>query len=81
MANRSLDSRLEALRKILDDMVLNVSRIQDLPVQPPGPTAARTDEMSENSIFLAGIPAIRDWIGMLRIVDQVYVVSCFLREL
>ncbi len=62
-------------------MILNVSRIQDRPVQRPGPSAARTDEMLENSIFLAGIPAIRDRIGMLRIADPVCAVSCFQREL
>jgi hypothetical protein len=74
---------MAALRKIQDDMVLNVSRLQARPAQQQGATvsAARNDEASENSIFLAGIPAIRDRLQLPRTADPVYVVSCFLREL
>jgi hypothetical protein len=59
---KALEGRMPALRKIQDDMVLYVSRLQALPAQQQGATAGavRTDEASENSIFLAGIPVIRD---------------------
>jgi hypothetical protein len=72
---------MAALCKIQDDMVLNVSRIQDCPAQQQGATAVHTDEASENSIFLAGISAIRDRLKLPRTADPVFVVSCFLQEL
>jgi hypothetical protein len=75
---KALEGRMSALRKIQDDMVLNVSRIQDRPTQHQG---VASDEASENSIFLAGIPSIRDRLRMPRTADPVFVVSCFLREL
>jgi hypothetical protein len=78
-----MEGRLAALRKIQNDMVLNVSRLQARPTPQQGAAAspARPDEASENSIFLAGIPAIRDRLRLPRTADPVYVVSCFLREL
>jgi t-SNARE complex subunit (syntaxin) len=72
---KSLEKRMAALRKIQDDMVLNVSRIQDLPTQQQGVAPSRTDEVSENSIFLAGIPSIRDRLKMPPMSDPVFVVS------
>jgi hypothetical protein len=71
---------MAALRKIQDDMVLNVSRIQDQSRQEQGALSLRTEEMSEYSIFLAGIPAIRDRLHLPRTADPVFVVLCFLRE-
>jgi hypothetical protein len=41
----------------------------------------RLEELSENSIFLAGIPSIRSRLKMPPQSDPVFVVSCFLREL
>jgi hypothetical protein len=78
---KALEGRMAALCKIQDDMVLNVSRIQDRPAQQQGATAVHTDEASKNSIFLAGISAIRDRLKLPRTADPVFVVSCFLREL
>ncbi len=78
---KSLEKRMAALRKIQDDMVLNVSRIQDHPTQQSGIPPSRLDELSENSIFLAGIPSIRNRLKMPAKSDPVFVVSCFLREL
>jgi hypothetical protein len=78
---KSLEKRMAALRKIQDDMVLNVSRIQDRPSQQQGVPPSRIDELSENSIFLAGIPSIRRRLKMPSKSDPVFVVSCFLREL
>jgi hypothetical protein len=78
---KSLEKRMAALRKIQDDMVLNVSRIQDRPSQQQGVPPSRIDELSENSIFLAGIPSIRGRLKMPSKSDPVFVVSCFLREL
>jgi hypothetical protein len=76
-----LETRMAALRKIQDDMVLNASRIQGHPVQQNGTPPSRLDELSENSIFLAGIPSIRSRMRMPSKSDPVFVVSCFLREL
>jgi hypothetical protein len=78
---KALEGHLTVLQKIQDDMVLDVSRMHDCPVQQRGAALARTDEMLKNSILLAGMPAIRDRLGMLRTAGPVYVVSCFLREL
>jgi hypothetical protein len=78
---KALESRVAALRKIQDDMVLNVSRIQSHPTEQQASLPARSDEASENSIFLAGIPSIRDRLRLPRTADPVFVVSCFLREL
>jgi hypothetical protein len=78
---KAMQGRMAALRKIQDDMVINVSKLQDRPGQEQGASLPRSDEMSENSIFLAGIPAIRDRLRLPRTADPVYVVSCFLREL
>jgi hypothetical protein len=78
---KSLEKRMAALGKIQDDMVLNVSRIQDRPSQQQGVPPSRIDELSENSIFLAGIPSIRNRMKMPSKSDPVFVVSCFLREL
>jgi hypothetical protein len=78
---KAMQGRMAALRKIQDDMVLNVSRLQDRPRQEQGASPPRTDEMSENSIFLAGIPAIRDRLRLPHTADPVYVVSYFLRVL
>jgi hypothetical protein len=49
--------------------------------QQGGSPPSRTDKMSENSIFLAGIPAIREQLDMHRAPDPVFVVSSFLRRL
>jgi hypothetical protein len=71
---------MEALRKIQDNMVLSVSQIQNRPGQQMG-AASKIEELSENSIFLAGIPSIRNRLKMPPLSDPVFVVSCFLREL
>ncbi len=57
--------------------------MRDGPVQQQGgfPPPLRTDEMSENSIFLAVIPGIREQLDMHRAPDPVLVVSSFLRRL
>jgi hypothetical protein len=78
---KSLETRMTALRKIQDDMVLSVSKIQGHPVQQNINAPSRIDELSENSIFLAGIPSIRSRMKMPAKSDPVFVVSCFLREL
>jgi hypothetical protein len=78
---KSLEKRMAALRKIQDDMVLNVSRIQDCPAQQQGVAPSRLEELSDNSIFLAGILSIRNRLKMPPMSDLVFVVSCFLREL
>lgn len=62
--------------------MLSVSKMRDGPVQQQGGSPpSRTDKMSENSIFLAGIPAIREQLDMHRAPDPVFVVSSFLRRL
>jgi hypothetical protein len=78
---KALEKRMAALRKIQDDMVLNVSKIQDRPSQQQGAPPNKLEELSENSIFLAGIPSIRNRLKMPSKSDPVFVVSCFLREL
>jgi hypothetical protein len=78
---KSLETRMTALRKIQDDMVLSARKIQGHPVQQNGSLPSRIDELSENSIFLAGIPSIRSRMRMPAKSDPVFVVSCFLREL
>ncbi len=78
---KSLEKRMAALRKIQDDMVLNASRSQDHSTQQSEIPPSRLDELSENSIFLAGIPSIRSRLRMPAKSDPVFVVSCFLREL
>jgi hypothetical protein len=78
---KSLEKRMAALRKIQDDMVLSVSQIRGRPAQQQAAAPTRVDELSENSIFLAGIPSIRNRLKMPPLSDPVFVVSCFLREL
>jgi hypothetical protein len=78
---KALEGRMSALRKIQDDMVLNVSRLQSRPYEKQAAAPIRPDEESENSIFLAGIPSIRARLRLPNTADPVYVVSCFLREL
>jgi hypothetical protein len=78
---KSLEKRMAALRKIQDDMVLSVSQIRGRPAQQQAAAPIRGDELSENSIFLAGIPSIRNRLKMPPLSDPVFVVSCFLREL
>jgi hypothetical protein len=62
-------------------MVLSVSQIRGRPAQQQAAAPTRVDELSENSIFLAGIPSIRNRLKMPPLSDPVFVVSCFLREL
>jgi hypothetical protein len=78
---KTMEKRLAALRKIQDDMVMNASKSQNLASQQNGIPTTRLDELSENSIFLAGIPSIRHRLGMPVKSDPAFVVSCFLREL
>ncbi len=78
---KALEGRVAALRKIQDDMVLNVSRLQNHPTEQQATLPTRSDEASENSIFLAGIPSIKARLRLPSTADPVYVVSCFLREL
>jgi hypothetical protein len=78
---KTMEKRLAALRKIQDDMVMNASKSQNLAGQQNGIPINRLDELSENSIFLAGIPSIRNRLGMPVKSDPAFVVSCFLREL
>jgi hypothetical protein len=78
---KALEGRVAALRKIQDDMVLNVSRLQSPPTEQQATLPTRSDEASENSIFLAGIPSIRARLRLPSTADPVFVVSCFLREL
>jgi hypothetical protein len=78
---KSLEKRMAALRKIQDDMVLSVSQTRGRSAQQQAAAPIRGDELSENSIFLAGIPSIRNRLKMPPLSDPVFVVSCFLREL
>jgi hypothetical protein len=78
---KALEGRMSALRKIQDDMVLNVSRLQTCTTEQQPTLPIRSAEDSENSIFLAGIPSIRARLRLPNTADPVYVVSCFLREL
>jgi hypothetical protein len=63
---KALENHRAALRKIQDDMVLHVSRMQDGSVHQQGEAPFCTDEMSENSVFLAGILDIRQHLDMIQ---------------
>jgi hypothetical protein len=71
---KALEKRMAALRKIQDNMVLSVSQIQSRPVQQQVAAPTRLEELSENSIFLAGISSIRSRLKMPPQSDPVFVV-------
>jgi hypothetical protein len=78
---KGIEERLTRLEKAQDLLTLNASKKHDLPADQSTGLVPRSEEMSECSIFLAGIPAFRRRLNMSDTADPVYVTSYLLRTL